>query len=194
LGVFTFCFGQKKEGPELDLGIKTSINVSSILGSEFKNARPKFGYTAGVYLITPLKKKWSLHSEALGSFRGSSFNNGDTGYSKIALFYVDALIAPTYTLEKNSISIGPYLSYFALGSIYIGAKKKAEDIEEFGMKPLDFGLAGYYTINGPIIGFQFGAKVGLSNINNGVNFDGIFPETGNGGTIRNLSFEIGMLF
>jgi len=191
---FTLCYGQNKDNSELKLGIKTSINISSLLGTEFQNPRPKFGYTAGAYLNAPINKKWSLQSEVLGSFRGSSFNNGDTGYSKIALFYVDAMVAPTYRLEKNSISIGPYLSYLGLGSIYIGDKKKSEDIEEFGLKPLDFGVAGYYTIHGPVVGFQFGAKVGLSNVNNGVNFDGIFPKTGTGGSIKNLSFEIGMLF
>ncbi|PCJ66046.1 MAG: hypothetical protein COA58_08205 [Bacteroidetes bacterium] len=191
--IYTLGFSQKKERPELDLGIKTSINISTLSGTEFENPRPKFGYTAGAYLETPLDKKWSLHSEILGSFRGSNFKNGDTAYTKIALFYIEAAILPSYLLDKNNISIGPYLSYLGLSSLYIGNDQKSK-LNDLNFKDLDFGLASYYTINGPIVGFQFGVKVGLSNANNGVNFDGYFPKTGKGGEIRNLSFEIGLLF
>lgn len=178
------------------LGIKTSINISSLLGTEFENPRPKFGYSAGVYFQTPkLKKNWSLHTEALGSFRGSNFSNGDTGYSRIALFYVDVAALPQYTFQegKKSISFGPYLSYLGLSSLYIGEKKKAE-LNNLDIDPLDAGFVTYFTIHGPLASFQVGGKLGLKDVNNGINFDTYYPRTGKNGIIRNLSLEIGVLF
>lgn len=178
------------------LGIKTSINISALLGTEFQNPRPKFGYTAGAYFRTPeFKKNWTLQTEALGSFRGSNFGNGDTGYSRIALFYVDVAALPQYAFQdgKKSISIGPYISYLGLSSLYIGEKKKAE-LNDIALDDLDFGLATYFTIHGPVASFQIGGKLGITDVNNGINFVGYFPQTGSEGIIRNLSFEIGVLF
>ena len=37
---------QKAEFPH-KVGIKTNINISTLIGSELQNPRPKFGYTAG---------------------------------------------------------------------------------------------------------------------------------------------------
>jgi len=187
---------QEADRSTYKLGIKTSINISSLLGTEFENARPKFGYTAGVYFETPdFKKKWSLHTEALGSFRGSNFANGDTGYSQIALFYVDIAALPQYDFQegKKSISFGPYLSYLGLSSLYIGEKKKAE-LNNLDLDPFDAGFVTYFTIHGPVASFQVGGKLGLKNVINGINFDSYYPRTGKGGIIRNLSLEIGVLF
>jgi len=195
-----FIFGQlnaqEADRSAYKLGIKTSINISSILGTEFENPRPKFGYTAGVYFKIPgITKNWSLHTEALGSFRGSNFSNGDTGYSRISLFYVDVAALPQYAFQegKKSISFGPYFSYLGLSSLYIGEKKKAE-LNNLDLDTFDGGFASYFTIRGPVASFQVGAKLGLKNVNNGVNFDNYYPRTGKDGIIRNLSLEIGVLF
>ncbi len=185
---------QTEEFPH-KLGIKTSINMSTLLGTEFKNPRPKFGYTAGAYMHFNPSNKWSIYTEAVGSFRGSKFKNGDTGYSRIATFYVDMAALPTYQIpnSKNSVSAGPYASYLGLSSLYIGPKKKAE-LNDLNFKNTDVGLAVYYKKGGKTVDLQVGAKVALLNANDGVNFVGYKPKTGNGGTIRSLSFEIGMLF
>lgn len=187
---------QQADRSTYKLGIKTSINISSLLGTEFENARPKFGYTAGVYFETPdFKKNWSLHTEALGSFRGSNFANGDTGYSQIALFYIDIAALPQYDFQegKKSISFGPYLSYLGLSSLYIGEKKKAE-LNNLDLDPFDAGFVTYLTMHGPVASFQVGAKLGLKDVNNEINFDTYYPRTGKNGIIRNLSLEIGVLF
>ena len=177
------------------LGIKTSINISTILGEELQNPRPKFGYTAGAYHIYKEKNKWSLYSELAASFRGSKFSNGDTGYSRIASFYLDLALLPRYTIGggEHSISAGPYGSYLALSSLYLGASQKPE-LDDLNFRPYDFGFAAFYTQHGPTASFQIGGKLSLIDANDGVNFVGAFPETGNGGFIRSLSFEIGMLF
>lgn len=176
------------------LGIKTSFNLSFLLGDELENPRPKFGYTAGAYYHVNHEKKWSLYTEFAGSFRGSRFSNGDTGYSKIALFYLDLAAMPTYKLsDKQKVSVGPYISYLGLSSVFKGEQKKAY-LNDIGIAPLDAGLGVYYTTYGPIVGLQVGGKLGLANINKDVSFDDLFPATGTGQVIRSLSLEIGLIF
>jgi len=176
------------------LGIKTSINISTLLGDELQNPRPKYGYTAGAYYHLNHENKWSVFTEFTGSFRGSRFSNGDTGYSKIALFYLDLAAMPTYKLDdRQNISFGPYISYLGLSSIFKGEQKKAF-LNDIGIGPLDAGLGAYYLIQGPIVGFQVGGKVGFTNANQDVNLVELSPATGTGGFIRNLSLEIGMIF
>ena len=176
------------------LGIKTSINLSTMLGSELENPRPKYGYTAGAYLIKQNKKNWTYYAEAVASFRGARFNNGDTGYSKIASFYVDAAFLPTYKPNDNSsVSFGPYGSFLGLSSLFVGDQRKSE-LNDIGIAPFDAGLATYYHIHKKLVIYQFGVKVGILDVNDSVNFEGYFPETGKGGSITNLSFEIGLLF
>ena len=177
------------------LGIKTSINISTLVGYELQNPRPKFGYTAGAYHIYNQQKAWSLFSELAASFRGSKFSNGDTGYSEISLFYLDVAVMPRYTFKgsNHSISSGPYASYLALSSLYLGATQKPKT-SDLNFSPYDAGLATFYHLKGTAVGLQVGAKLSLTNANDGVNFIGVFPTTGTGGIIRNLSFEIGLLF
>jgi hypothetical protein len=193
LSIGAFC--QVQPINENKLGIKTSMNFSSLTGNELKNPRVKFGYTAGAYFINKMNKKWDLYSEIVGNFKGSKFKNGDTGYSQIALFYVDAVVSPMYKLNdnKNAVSFGPYASYLGLSSLYIGPKKKAE-LNDIGLAPWDAGIAAYYYIFEKNVSFQFGAKFGITNANKDVNFETYFPVTGTGKSIRNLSFELGMLF
>lgn len=185
---------QKAEFPQ-KVGIKTNINISTLIGSELQNPRPKFGYTAGPYIIFNPENRWSLYTEAVGSFRGSKFKNGDTGYSRISTFYVDICAQPLYNIPNSNkaITLGPYASYLALSSLFIGAKKKPE-LNDIGFKDYDIGVASYYHIKGNTVSLQIGAKLALISANNNVNFIGYYPKTGNGKTIKSLSFEIGMAF
>ncbi|MDG2454617.1 MAG: outer membrane beta-barrel protein [Bacteroidia bacterium] len=193
LGVLsTFAQGAKTNSHKL--GIKTSINISTLLGNELQNPRPKFGYTAGVYYHINQEKAWSLYTEYAASFRGSRFSNGDTGYSKIALFYLDFAAMPAYRLDnKQTLSFGPYLSYLGLSSVFKGEQQKAY-LNDIGMRPLDTGIAAYYTIQGTVVGFQIGGKLGLANANKDISFEDLKPAKGSGEAIRSLSLELGMIF
>ncbi len=188
-------FAQTDEGKGR-LGIKTSINGSLLTGSELQNPRPKFGYTAGAFYQYPINNNFGIHSEFAASFRGSNFKNGVGEYSKIALFYLDLPFLLAYQTDKDSkhqYVLGPYASYQALSSMFVGAKKKAE-LNDIAIKDIDYGLALYYHKKSNIAIFQVGTKIGLRNVNNGVFFENILPPTGNNGSIVNLSFEIGYLF
>jgi len=190
------CFAQDNSDDKGRLGIKTSINGSLLTGTELENARPKFGYTAGAFYQYPISNNLGLHSEIVASFRGSNFKNGIGEYSKIALFYLDFPFLLTYQNSKDSKNqyvLGPYASYQALSSMFVGAKKKAE-INDIAIKDLDYGVAFYYHKKSNIAILQIGSKIGLRNVNDGIFFENILPPTGNNGTIFNLSFEIGYLF
>lgn len=178
------------------LGIKTSIHASLIYGTELQNASPKFGYTAGAYYQHAFNKSFGLHTEFVGSFRGSNFKNGIGEYSKVALFYLDLPLMLYYQESKdatNQFAFGPVASYLGLSSLFVGTQKKAE-INDLQLKDFDYGVALYYHKKNKITIFQVGAKLGLRNINNGIYFENIKPITGNNGSINNLSFEIGYLF
>ena len=193
ISLFLYCnlFAQSQDNQKL--GVKTSFNLSSMIGSSVENSRIKFGYTAGIYYSTSRQKKVNLYTEILGNFKGGNFKNGNTGYSKIALFYIDASILPNLSLANNrSISIGPSFSYLGLSSVYVGDKKKPED-QTLDLSPFDMGLASFYTISQKIVSYQFGVKIGLMNINN-IAQNNLMPVINPSGTIRNFSVEIGMLF
>ena len=170
--------------------------MSTLVGNEFVNARPKFGYTAGAYYSYPLNSKLGIYSEFVGNFKGSKFNNDIDEYSKIALFYLDMPLMLEFKLgeEKSSgILVGINNSYLALSSVFVGAQRKAA-FNEIALKRYDLGAVAYYHVYGDYVSFQFGIKQSVLNANNGVNFVDIDPATGNNGPIRNLTFEIGMFF
>jgi hypothetical protein len=195
IGILSTASAQNTVSENHKLGIKTSVNIATLLGEELQNPRPKFGYTAGAYYIRNQKKTWSIYSELAASFKGSKFANGDTGYSRISLFYLDLAVLPRYTFKENkhTISAGPYASYLALSSLYLGATPKPES-SDLNFRPFDIGIAAFYTIPGTVASFQVGGKLSLIDANGGVNFVGAFPATGTGGLIRSVNFEIGMLF
>ena len=176
------------------LGVKTSFNLSSMAGTALENPRIKFGYTAGTYFISNIKNKISIYSEIIGNFKGSNFKNGDVGYSKIALFYVDASLLPLFRLKnEHSICLGPTVSYLALSSLYVGDKKKSE-IDKLALKPWEYSIAMYYLVPKSVVSFQFGTKIGIRNINDNIILDNVTPTINPNVTIQNISFEIGMLF
>jgi hypothetical protein len=188
-------YAQTSSDKAQKLGIKTSINLSKLTGDEFENPTIKFGYTAGAFYQFEFSDPWFLHTEFLGNFQGSNFNNADDEYTRISLFYLDAplLLGYHFKDKAHSISVGPYGSYLGLSSMFIGGKRKAH-LNDLDLKPYDYGVALYYQMNGKLMSFQTGVKAGMNNINNGIKFVDINPATGNNGTINNLSFEIGMLF
>ena len=190
-------FALSQDDARSKLGIKTSVNFSTLTGTELENARPKFGYTAGVYHIIPFKKSdHFLQMEYLGHTMGSNFKNASDEYSKIALFYIGVPVQFGYTLDKDkgqAILAGPYFSYLGLSSMFLGNQRKAYK-NNLNLAPWDVGLQFFYQVKGDYMGFQAGVKIALPNINEGVYFQDVFPVTGNGGTIRNLGLEFGFIF
>jgi hypothetical protein len=181
---------------DLKVGLKTSINISTLTGTELQNPFAKYGYSAGIYLQTNPKKKLFIQPEVIGSFRGSTFRNGLSEYNKIALFYLDASPLLVYAIDpdkKHQIAVGPTFSTLLLSSVFVQGQKKAEE-NNLPLQPFDFNVSGYYQLVGKAVGFQTGIKIGLLNISDDFVLPSILPASGNGGTIKSVSFEIGFLF
>ena len=192
-----FCTSSYAQGGDRDykLGIKTALNFSSFIGTELQNPAPRFGYTAGAYFRTELNKNWGFQAEVLGNFKGSNFNNKDGEYQSIATFYLDFPLQLSYALkkDKHQILFGPQIGYLGLSSMYLAKNSKAH-LNGLGLHPFALdGILGYQQI-GKTVGWQFAAKLGIIDINNGLHFVDIKPETNTNGSIRSLSFEIGLLF
>ena len=189
-------YAQNSTPSDHKVGLKTSINFSTLLGDELSRPRPKFGYVAGPYYHYKPTNKWSLYTELLGDFKGSNFSNGDTGYARVALSYITLGMLPTYTLPESNktVGVGPYVSYLGLASVYVGQQRKPNQSDKLGFANFDLGLAAYYTIKGQAVSFQVGGKIGLLDVNNDVRFESVSPITGTGGLIRNISLDLGMLF
>ncbi|MFY0643999.1 MAG: PorT family protein [Bacteroidia bacterium] len=185
----------QESGRDYKLGIKTALNFSSLIGTELQNPAPRFGYTAGAYFRTELNKNWGFQAEVLGNFKGSNFNNGEGEYQSIATFYLDFPLLLAYNIksEKHQILIGPQVGYLGLSSMYLAKNSKAY-INGLGLHPFALdGVLAYQQI-GKTVGWQVGAKLGILDINNGLHFENVKPETNTNGSIRSLSFEIGLLF
>ena len=189
------CAQETSKPASYKLGIKTAINLSTLLGTELENPTPRFGYTAGAYVYAAINKKWQFQTELLANFKGSNFNNDLEDYTKISTFCLDMPLLLGYKFNdgKNVVLLGPQASYLSLSSMYIGSNAKAY-VNDIGLKPFGIDACAIYQVNGKVVGFQMGAKLGILNMNNGVNFENINPPTGKDGTIQSLSFEIGMLF
>ena len=176
------------------LGIKTAINLSTFSGTELENPRLRFGYSAGAYFWVKLNKNYRFQSELLANFKGSNFNNADDEYSRITTFYMDLPLLFGYEVAENQlIYIGPQLGYLALSSMYIGKLAKPHE-NGLPLKPFSIEACAVYQSNGKLMGLQGGVKLGLLNINDGINFVNVNPPTGNNGVIRSISLELGMLF
>jgi hypothetical protein len=182
------------EGDNFKFGLKVGLSGSTLLGDELKNPRPRFGYLAGIYYKQRIKNNWSIYSELTGNVRGSNFKNGADGYSGIHLFTIEMPLTLVYQFKENhNVSIGPQVSWITASSLFVGSNRKTA-LDGLGFKPIDFGLSAFYTRSYEVVSIQTGVNIGYRNINRNINFENIKPETGNGGIVRILSFDVAFIF
>lgn len=182
------------EGDNFKFGLKVGLSGSTLLGDELKNPRPRFGYLAGIYYKQRIKNNWSAYAELTGNVRGSNFKNGADGYSGIHLFNIEMPLNLVYQIKEiHSVSIGPKISWITASSLFVGSNRKTA-LDGLGFKPIDFALTAFYTRSYEVISIQTGVNIGYRNINQNINFENIKPETGNGGVIRILSFDVAFIF
>lgn len=178
------------------LGIKTGVNFSMLLGTEFKNPTPRFGYTAGAYWSKAFKRdKYLLQIELLANFKGSNFANPVGQYQSIPVFALDLplMYGPTFK-KKHSLLFGPQFGYMALSSMFLNkAQGKAFDNNVGFTRYLLDGVVMYQYQAG-VVGYQCGFKYSILDMNDNVEFVDIFPATGTGGSVRSLSFEAALIF
>lgn len=191
------------EGDKYRIGLKAGPVVSTLLGTALTKSTINYGFTGGLYYKYKLKGGFHFQTEISPTIRGARFNNmSDTGYTKISLFYMDFAQYILKDIKKGShthcVLIGAqpsvlvqswvYNNYYQLSPAARGVKLNGMDV---------FAVFGY-QYNKKVIGIQSVIKIGLTNINRGLNMyddaGSLLGPTKNNGNIRNISWETTISF
>ncbi len=176
-------------------GIKLGTQFSTLLGEENKNSTFRFGLNGGLYVRRKFEtSRFALQLETNISLRGSNFNNNDTGYSIIKLYYIDMPFYLLYNLSKdgdNKAGIGFQASYI-IGSTMFKGKDLIAVATNLNVKNFDVALCAVYQLRIERIAFQFAGKYGLLDINNGLAENMHPPNSGK--NMQNFLIELNMLF
>lgn len=191
------------EGDKYRIGLKAGPIASTLLGDALTKSSVNYGFTGGLYYKYKLKGGFHFQTEISPAIRGARFNNtSDTGYTKFSLFYIDFAQYVLKDIKKGShthcVLVGAqpsvlvqswvYNSYYMLSPAARGVKLNAMDV---------FAVFGY-QYNKKIIGIQSVIKIGLTNINRGLNmYDDAGSHLGptkDNGFLRNVSWETTISF
>jgi len=194
-----------------NLGLKLGIGIGSIYGKELKRPTPLMGFNAGLFLHgkdTLRKINWQTGLEA--RFRGSNFNNSDSGntaYTKIGLITIDIPLLINYRLSaprastNKVLQIGATCSYILRSIVYIGDEKipaqrdsYLETWSKLPLKPFDIQAVIAYQTRGRVAGYQISFKYSLFNMNNDFHLPGLLPVTGTGKNIGTWNLDFAVLF
>lgn len=184
------------------IGIKIGAGYSGMLGTELQNSVGRVGVDGSIYLRYRFKSKFTLIGELGASFRGSSFNNGDTGYSSIRMYYLDIPVYGAFPISKNKttfILAGFQYSHLLNANMYVGRNglpnPSSPALKTFDVLP----LAGI-QFNTDWVNIQLMLKYGLVNLNQNqpwpTSIQGGSPTlpSNTGGSIHNFAFEFNLFF
>lgn len=193
-----------QDGDKYRVGLKAGPVMSTLKGNELTKSSPNYGFTGGLYFKYKLKGGFHYQTEINSTIRGARFKgNGTNGYSKFTLLYLDATQLILKDLKKNDhthcvvlggqpsvlVQSWVYSPYFQLSPAARGVKLNGGDAY------VVFG----YQLNKKVIGVQSVIKIGLTNINRGLNMYDVLgnplgPPTSGTGVIRNISWETCIAF
>lgn len=204
--------------PELDeydpemkrrkLGIRVGFGYTKLNSPQFVNAGSAAGLHGAFYYRKNISKGFHFNPELGASIKGSKFNNGDTGYSRISLFYFDIALLGMINLDNknvNSIVVGIQGSRLMRSSLFVGREQFASFLQ-LPFKPWDFSAVLGYHFNTNFIGFNLSLKYGLYNIagdfanfdknsvNGSMKFKDVKPSLANVTDVKNLSIEFSLYF
>jgi len=198
-----------------NLGLKMGVGAYSFYGDELKNPRPMLGYVAGLYYHSPLEKgRFHVQTGLDLRFRGGNFDNanpGDTAtntaYTKISLVSLDLpvqlLISTNLNKQREAlfITLGANASYLMRSVVYVGPNKiplnQAEYMQTWDnlpLKPIELMLSVGVQQRLVTVGYAFSLNVGIRNLNDNFQIQGLSPATGNGLYIGTWSLEAALLF
>ena len=178
-------------------GVKMGVQSSILVGSEMLNPRPTYGLIGGGYSRYNLPKGISFQIEGLISFKGSSFKNLDTNYTRIRLMYIDVPLLVFKSFDKKHISrfgIGAQYSTLINSAIYLGKVNYPSGSPN--LNSTDWSAVIAYQRHFNYFALQFSGKFGVTNINTGKPWPGDpqpKPYNSNG-SIHNFSLECTILF
>lgn len=198
---FLIGFNSKAQLYQKDLkfhvGMKAGLGPTRLFGDELKKPVAKISFQGGVFFKHKLGQSLHFQSEALASYKGSKFDNGQNRYERISLLYLDfpqyLQIDVSKKKNKHIVFFGPQAGFLVASEVYVNGAFKAR-YSNLSLKKMDaMGVVGY-QFNGYYSGFQVALKYGLVDINKNLYFKDVLPETGTGKTIRNASIDFSFLF
>jgi len=186
-----------KEGESTHLGIKFGLQGSTLKGTDLSNPAWKAGFQPGVFYRAGLGSGWHLETEFQASFKGARFKNTDSsGYELLPLLYFETPLLLMKSLDKEDkhlLLVGGQASYLVRSRVFVNNELTPRQ-ENLALKTWDYSFIAGYQINSYYTGWQFALRYGLRNINNGLEFKGFGPPVKAGNGIRNLSFDVSMMF
>lgn len=115
-----------KDSSKLDIGFKAGLNLTEFFGPDASpNKRYKAGYSLGMYVGTPLKKKWTFAAEFIWSLQGDS----DAKEGKYFLSYFNVPLMFKWKKKGWYTEFGPQVGFLVL--------QRSEDVPEV-LRVLDF--------------------------------------------------------
>ncbi len=210
-----------EESTKTKLGVKFTMGGHTFFGNAFDNARPLYGFGAGIYNVIHLDKAKTLniHWELNLTFKGSKFAKpNDTSYSKISLAYIELPVYFSVELFKTPknlpmhLLMGGQFGYLFRSSINKAYGKFGEVKTDLPFKRIDLAPAlGFRKEIGNGMSVQLVGKLGMLNIYSNVfkersdpsypedpanyNYKDITPAFKDGThSARNFSIELSFLF
>lgn len=149
------------------LGIKIGISPTWIDAPGMENIRTQVGLQGGFYYRINLnRKKVHLHTEVTANFRGARFNNNDSGYSRLGLFYMDVPIYFMMSFDSKhdqNLLFGPVFSYLIRPTLFEGPDPLPR-FSDLPIRRFDISAGITYIRSFEVIGLSLGFKYGLYNI------------------------------
>lgn len=182
------------ENQNFKISIKMGANMSTLVGTELQNPRPKISYHAGVYYLQKLSNSLALYTEFGGAIKGSKFKNGLDEYNRVNLFELSLPVMLNFEIKENQVfGLGVAPTTYPISSVYLQGKSQTHQ-NKLGLKPIGLDIVTGYTKYYDVIALQILASYGVININDNLYFDKAKPLTGKGGTIYPVSLSINILF
>jgi hypothetical protein len=197
---------QYLDGDRFKVGLKAGPVLSIITGDAFAKASVKNGFTGGLYYRYKLKGGFHYQTELNAMVRGARFKNtGPDGYTKVNLMYLDATQLILKDLKKNDHThcavLGIQPSLLLQSWVYNPYWQLSPAARGIALNGGDLYAVFGYQLNKQVIGIQSVVKIGLTNVNRGLNMHDvseppkpILPATNNSGLVRNISWEVTLSF
>jgi hypothetical protein len=171
---------------QFQFGIKAGANFSTVNGNAIQDAGTIAGFNGGVYFKLPLAHGLSIQPEFLYSGQGFEDNaGGENDKQHFNYFNIPVLLKYTH-FSGLFVEAGPQFGVLT-SATYKSGGVSADDKSYFNSADLSLVVGVGFKIPTTPLSVDARYNLGLSNIENS-------SGTGGTGTIRNGSFQIGLMY
>ena len=181
------------------VGMTAGINSSLITGTELENPTPRTSMVLGASYRQKLSKAVHFGAEVNASFRGSNFDNGIVdAYHMVRFIYLDvplnAMINTSGKAENRYLTLGVEPAYQMRSEIFVKPDDIRPRVRNEGFRRFDVAALLGYHFDFYYFGLRPSVRFGLLDINDNLFLENVMPETGKGGTIKNITFDVKLYF